>query len=108
MNTITFTDSGSAANSITAPKQTAKSLYLQALRSFLRTFALLGKATFVGIRHLFTRWPNLTWLAICIALAAYSAVKVGQARSERDRYSVANAQLIQRIDSITNTTTTSR
>lgn len=102
-DTITFTHD--AAHGVTPPQPTAGSLYLQALRSFLRTFALLGRATFIAIRHLFTRHPNLTWLAITIALATWLGVKVAEARSERDRYSAANAHLLERIDSINNTQT---
>lgn len=79
---------------------TARHCFASAGRSLLRAFALTGRGILLGLRHLFTRHPNATWLAICVAVAVWLGVKVGQARSERDRYSAANAQLIERIDSI--------
>lgn len=102
---ITFTP-GAAAPETHQSAESAARLYLQALRSLLRTFALIGRATFVGLRHLFRRHPNLTWLAITIALCAWLGLKVAQARSERDRYSAEAARLIERLDSINNNSQT--
>lgn len=74
--------------------------FIEALRSFLRCFNMLGRGLYALGRHLFLNYPNPTWGVIVIIIASYSILKLAQARSERDSYSLSNAQLIEQIDSL--------
>lgn len=74
--------------------------FLDSARSLGRSAALFGQGLYHLGRHLFLNWPNPTWFIIAFAIASYSILKVAEARSERDQYSLCNARLIEQIDSL--------
>ena len=77
--------------------------FTESARALLRSAALLAQGFWHLGRHLFLRYPNPTWGLIVTLIVFYSAFKLAEARSERDRYSLTNARLIEQIDSIKNT-----
>lgn len=70
------------------------------LRCFGRAFALLARGVYGVLRLLFLRYPNPTWAVLAIALLVVSYVKIGEARSERDRSGMAVARLQHQLDSL--------
>lgn len=72
----------------------------ESIRHLLSSGIMFSKFSYYGVKLLFSKHPNKTWVFIVLCLGAYYINEIAKARTERDAYSVENAVLIDSIDRI--------